>query len=142
MKVEQRKKVILVNKYIAEDGKEFDSKKDCTMYEKELDGSNLLFRSIISDVYDFWDDENAKLIYISQKKDIDNLGEYYNTEHIIDDFMEYGKGWYMIKKEYTLDSCWYYLYSIENYTKDIEFQFNEWKSLINKKIKEKTFEMT
>lgn len=48
----------------------------------------------------------------------------------------------MIKKEYTIDSYWYYLYNIENYTKDIEFQFNEWRSLIENRINEKNSEMT
>lgn len=138
MKVEQREKIILTNKYIAEDGKEFNNKKDCIMYEKKLK----LSISIIPDIYDFWDNETAKLIYISEEEDIDNLREYYDTDCIIEDFIEYGKGWYMIKKECTLDSCRYYLYNIENYTKDIEFQFNEWKSLIEKKINERVSEMT
>lgn len=138
MKVEQREKIILTNKYIAEDGKEFNNKKDCIMYEKKLK----LGIGIIPDIYDFWDNETAKLIYISREEDIDNLKEYYDTDCIIEDFMKYGKGWYMIKKEYTLDSYWYYLYNIENYTKDIEFQFNEWKSLIEKKINKKVSEMT
>lgn len=143
MKVEQKEKIILVNKYIAKDGKEFDSKKDCIKYEKGLELNNdKLFKSIINDVYNFWDNERSYLIYLSKKEDLDSIKYYYDTEYIIEDFEKYGKGWYMIKKEYTIDSYWYCLYNIENYTKDIEFQFNEWKSLIEKKINEKTSEMT
>ena len=143
MKIKQIEKIILVNKYIAEDGKEFDSKKDCIKYEKELElNNNALFKSIVKGVYDFWDNRDSALIYLSKKEDLDSIKYYYDTEYIIEDFEKYGKGWYMIKKEYTIDSYWYYLYNIENYTKDIEFQFNEWKSLIEKKINEKISEMT
>lgn len=143
MKVEQVEKVILVNKYIAKDGKEFDSKKDCIKYERELElNNNELFKSIIKGVYDFWDNRDSNLIYLSKKEDLDSIKYYYDTEYIIEDFEKYGKGWYIFYKEDTLDSYWYYLYNIENYKRDIRFQFNEWESMIDKRIKEKTSEMT
>ena len=143
MKIEQREKVTLVNKYIAKDGKEFDSKKDCIKYEKELELNNdKLFKSIIKGVYNFWDNRCGDLIYVSKEKNIESIKYYYDIEHIIEDFRKYGKGWYIFYKEYSIDSYWYYLYNIENYKRDIRFQFNEWESMIDKKIKEKTSEMT
>lgn len=83
----------MVNKYVAEDGKEFDSKKDCIKYEKELKLNNEeLFKSIIKGVYDFWDNRDSALICLSKKEDLDSIKYYYDIEYIIEDFKNMEKG--------------------------------------------------
>lgn len=143
MKIEQKEKIILTNKYIAEDGKEFDSKKDCIKYENKIKyGESSVMKSLIDSIYTFWENERCNLVYISDRNDYE-IFKSQDKEHCWEeDFEKYGKGWYLYVVDDFGDGPRNQLYNLNHYTEEIKNNFDMWKLMIDKKIKEKTFEMT
>lgn len=140
MKKEKREETILVDKYIAEDGKMFDNEEDCVKYEKEQ--SHVL--KSIKHINYFWDNKYAKLVYLSNKEDFNNFTNLDDSHFWDENFSDHGSGWYIYlpaekNSPYTTPNC---LFNLVNHVKYIEFIFEEWKSKIEEKIGKKLNDLT
>lgn len=125
-------------KYIASDGREFFNEKDCIRHEEHLEVLKHPVYATSIETCTYYDGDYAKLYYISCEEDYDFLiatqgvGLYFDS-----DFEQYGAGWYL---RYEIDMGDYpshaYLWNYDNYVKEAETTFENWKSNNKKKMQQ------
>lgn len=124
-------------KYVASDGREFLSEKDCARYEKHLEIQKhpVYANSIETCTYD--GEYCAKLYYISGQEDYEFLIETQSGISRNSDFDTYGAGWYIFWEVDMGDYPSYpHLFNYEAYVKEAETNFEEWKSNNQKRMQQ------
>lgn len=128
--------------YIASDGREFLSEKQCKKWEKWLSlQEEYVFKTCVTDVHTR-DDEAAILYHIRDAVDYQILMSSFTESQKVQlshdrQWENYGPGWYMY---FTVDGGdgpdLYYLWNWNNYLKETEEEFNKWKDELNEKMRE------
>lgn len=125
--------------YVALDGKVFSQESDCLRYEKQLEiDKHRVFASAINNAYLFDEGYGAILYYFSDQEDYNFFVETKNIPKIYfhSDFNEHGVGWYLFWCEdggdYADD---YYLKNYDAYEKEIDSDWEEYKSDMRKRMK-------
>lgn len=125
-------------KYIASDGREFFNEKDCIRHEEHLEVLKHPVFATSIETYTYDSEYDAKLYYISSEEDYDFL--IANTGIALykdSDFEQYGVGWYLL---YAIDMgdypSHYRFVNYDNYVKEAEANFENWKSNNKKKMQQ------
>lgn len=139
MQIIKETKTYTVNKYIAEDGKEFSSQSECLVYERKLllkkKSAPLSTTSFLS-----IDEEYCmRLFYLKSQDDVDYIITDYNIlkGYFYTDFDQNGEGWYLFWWENGDD--WpdsYHLYHHETYIKEKEESLAKFKLAAYKAMEE------
>ena len=126
--------------YIASDGREFRSEKQCNDWEKWLKlQEEYVFKTCVKDVWTR-DDEAALLYHIRNQEDYELLMSNFKDSQRAQinadgEWTKYGPGWYMY---FTIDGGdgpdLYYLWNWNNYLKETEEEFNKWKAELELKM--------
>lgn len=126
-----------VTKYVASDGKEFSTQRDCERYEKQLEiMKHPVIASRIDGLYTFDYEYPATLYYISSEEDYSFLTTcWLCSSRTETDFYKYGPGWYLF---YSIDggdsADSYHFFNYDQYEKKVEEQWMKWKTAIRLKI--------
>ena len=126
--------------YIASDGREFRSEKQCNDWEKWLKlQEEYVFKTCVKDVWTR-DDKAALLYHIRNQEDYELLMSNFKDSQRAQinadgEWTKYGPGWYMY---FTIDGGdgpdLYYLWNWNNYLKETEEEFNKWKAELELKM--------
>ena len=150
MKIEQEEVIIPEQrevrlKYIADDGKCFNSEKTCREYEARMEiENNPIFKSRIE--VKTVSGASAILFYITAASDIQWLrdnGCITKNNFTVNDWPTNGEGWYLYWQIYNSEKhvAFSYFRHIHSYMRSIEEKYREWGDMITMAIFNKTEEM-
>ena len=128
--------------YVAFDGKEFNSKRECEYYEfKEKINSYFIYQTEISSS-EFYESQVGSLFYLRNEDDYNFLLEskgikknYGYRYCLTTDFNVFGPGWYLCYCEVGADSYYIlnYQYYLEELKKDLkEYEENNYAKMMEK----------
>lgn len=118
-------------KYIASDGEEFATEKECLNYEDHIRTmQHPVFKSRVEHLSVFPDGTPATLYYLRDESDFVYLVQkLYIGHNLVHDFNKRGRGWYIYYTtdggDYSPDTHW--LYNYFAYEDEIEKDFEDWK---------------
>lgn len=121
--------------YYANDGKEFYDETTCKQYEALLQINNHpVFKNSI-EIETYYSNYYAVLYYLSSQEDYEffllakSLSK--NTPYFVNEYKEYGPGWYIYWEEDGGDGPDYIrLRNLDNYIEEKEKEFKNWKNEI------------
>ena len=128
------------NKYVAEDGTQFNGEQECLKYEEQLKNQeHPVIKSCIYNINIYDISYNGVLYYFSSEDDYDFLIKHLgliNTTYSCfkSDFLKYGIGWYLYWEEIGEYMDYRYLMNFDAYVENLEADLKEWKEDIQRRI--------
>lgn len=121
--------------FIAEDGKRFDSQRECERYEALLEINNHPVFKNSKDICTYPDWHRAKAYYFNSEDDylffLKSQGLKDDDYFLDSNYEEFGNGWYIFwEEEYENSHNEFSLMNLNNYIAETTEEFRDWKDEI------------